>query len=180
MSSRLASLLIASLLVICANLAFAQEQTTPSADDNFWVNYWSQPKVILFGQEEQDFYKSVQEVVFPWNDFNNPLNASVIDSDAQWLKDHPDVRFYVSGYASAEGTIVYNLGLSQQRADWVKQALVSRGVPENRIEMAVGWGQLYPVCADFGDDCLSKNRLVRLRYAPSGTEPLVGQARTTR
>lgn len=177
MSSRLAFTLTCLLLATCANLAFPQEQNTPTSDNNFWVNYWSQPKVILFGQEEQDFYKSMQAVAFPWNDFNNPLNASALESNAQWLKDHPDVRFYVSGYASAEGTIVYNLGLSQQRADWVKQALVSRGVPENRIEMAVGWGQLYPVCADFSDECLSKNRLVRFRYAPAGSAPLVGQAR---
>ena len=172
------TLILGALIVLSLNPIFAQEQAaTATPDDHFWVNYWAQPKVILFGQEEDDFYKNVQAVVFPWNDFENPLNPKVLDGNTQWLKHHPDVHFYISGYASAEGSIVYNLGLSQERADWVKQALVSRGVPENRIEMAVGWGQLYPVCADLSDDCLSKNRLVRLRYAPSGNAT-VGRAYT--
>lgn len=82
--------------------------------------------------------------------------------------DHPSVDLDIDGYASTRGEdIVYNLRLSQRRADWVKQALISRGIPENRIRLAVGWGQLYPVCLERDDECWTKNRLVRFSYAPT-------------
>ena len=146
-------LLVFAMLFLASTALRAQEgAANSSSDDSFWVNYWAQPKIILFGQEEDDFYKNTQSIVFPWNDFENPVDASVLDANVQWLKDHPDVHFYVSGYASAEGTLVYNLSLSQQRT-------------------------LYPVCADFSQDCLAKNRLVRLSYAPVSAN-LVGQVHT--
>ena len=62
---------------------------------------------------------------------------------------------------------MFNLALSQRRADWVKQTLVSRGISESRIVLAVGWGQLYPVCAELNDQCWSRNRIVRFLYSPS-------------
>ncbi len=62
---------------------------------------------------------------------------------------------------------MYNLALSQRRADWVKQTLVSRGIPENRIAAAAGWGELYPVCAEGTQECRDGNKLVRFIYYPS-------------
>jgi hypothetical protein len=69
---------------------------------------------------------------------------------------------------SITGDIVYNLALSQRRADWVKRTLVSRGIPENRIVGAAGWGELYPVCAEDTQECQDRNKLVRLIYCPTG------------
>lgn len=69
--------------------------------------------------------------------------------------------------ASSRGELIFNLALSQRRANWVKQTLVSRGISENRIVLAVGWGQLYPVCAELNDECWSRNRIVRFLYSPS-------------
>ena len=59
-----------------------------------------------------------------------------------------------------------NLRLSAQRADWIKQALISKGVPESQIVSAAGWGQTYPVCSELDDACWSKNRIVRFVYSP--------------
>ena len=84
----------------------------------------------------------------------------------QWLKDHPDVRVYVDGYASSRGELLYNLVLSQKRAEYIKSQMIAMGLPENRILLAVGWGQLYPVCPELNDDCWSKNRRVSLEYGP--------------
>lgn len=56
--------------------------------------------------------------------------------------------------------------LSQRRADWVRQVLVGRGISDNRIKVAAGWGELYPVCPEENDECWSKNRLVRFVYSP--------------
>lgn len=146
----------------------AQEGSGPSSDDTaYWVNYWAQPRVILHGIEEEEFYKNMQDILFPWNDTVAPSNPGALDSNAQWLKDHSGVNLYIAGYASSRGELLYNLVLSQKRADWVKRALVSRGVSENRIVMTVGWGQLYPVCPELEDACWSRNRLVRFDYFPN-------------
>lgn len=165
MSSRCSLAALAMILLTAVNV-LAQEGSAPSWDVTYWVDYWSRPSVNLFGSDQEEFNKNMQPIFFPWNEHEDPSNPNALDSDIQWLKEHPNVRFYVDGYASSRGDLVYNLALSQRRADWVKQALMSRGVPEDRIKLATGWGQVYPVCPELNDDCWSKNRLVRLRYSP--------------
>ncbi len=105
--------------------------------------------------------------MFPWNDHDEPSNPNILDDNVQWLKDHPSDRFYIDGYASSRGELIYNLALSQRRADWVKQTLITKGIPETRIVLAVGWGQLYPVCPETKNECWTKNRLVRFSYSPN-------------
>jgi len=157
---------------VAATLLFSSAtmlaQVTSSSDGGaFWVAYWAAPPVILFGPEEDAFYKNMKDVMFLRNDYDSPTNPSALDDNVQWLKDHPGVRLFVDGYASVTGDMVYNLALSQRRADWVKQTLVSRGIPENRIVVAAGWGELYPVCAEDTQECRNRNKLVRFIYYPS-------------
>jgi outer membrane protein OmpA-like peptidoglycan-associated protein len=175
MKSRLAFVMIATLFLTSIEV-FAQQGTSEAsprvgfseapADVAFWVAYWGKPRVVLFGPEEEAFNQNVHEITFPWNDFDNPLNPSIVDANVQWLKDHAS-RFYIEGYASSEGDLGYNLTLSKRRSDWVRQTLISKGIPENRIKLAAPWGQLYPVCAELNNECLSKNRLVRFVYSPN-------------
>jgi outer membrane protein OmpA-like peptidoglycan-associated protein len=145
------------------DVAFSEAPT----DVAFWVAYWAKPRVILFGPEQEAFNQNVHEVLFPWNDHDEPSNPNTLDDNVQWLKDHANDRFYIEGYASSRGDLGYNLSLSKRRADWVKQTLISKGIAENRIVVAAGWGQLYPVCPELNDDCWSKNRVVRFVYAPN-------------
>ena len=145
------------------DVAFSEAST----DVAFWVAYWGKPRVVLFGPEEEAFNKDVHEIMFPWNVYDSPLNPNILDENVQWLKDHASDRFYIEGYASSDGELGYNLDLSRRRADWVKQALISKGIPENRIVLAVPWGELYPACPELNDECWSKNRVVRLVYSPS-------------
>jgi len=165
---------LAALFLLSTSTS-AQDTSASASGDAFWVNFWAQPRVMLFGPEEEEFYKNMQNVMFPLDVYSAPLNPSVLDANAQWLKDHPNINFYVQGYASVRGELVYNLALSQRRADWVKQELVNRGVPENRIVMAVGWGQLYPVCLEQDDPCWLRNKIVRFDYVPRETA-VAGQA----
>jgi outer membrane protein OmpA-like peptidoglycan-associated protein len=159
---------LSTMLLLASAGTFAQQGTIESpADVAFWVAYWGRPRVILFGPEEEAFNNNLHEIMFPWNDHDEPSNPSTLDDNVRWLKDHPSVRFSIRGYASSRGELIYNLALSQRRADWVKQALISKGIAENRIVSAAGWGQLYPVCPELNDACWSKNRLVRFSYSPN-------------
>ena len=160
--------ILSILLPLIGSAAFAQAGSAePKTDVDYWVDHWSRPPVIVFGPEEEAFYQNVQIVLFPYDDHDDPSNPSVLESNVRWLQDHPTVRFYVDGYASSRGDWLYNLRLAQRRADWVKQALISRGVAESRIKVSAGWGELYPVCPETNDECWSKNRLVRFVYSPN-------------
>ncbi len=175
MKSRLALIAISMLLSTTVTL-FAQQHiyrssadapfTEAPADVTFWVSYWEKPSVFLFGSEQEAFHQNVHEIAFPLNVYDQPTNPNALDEDAQWLKDHAGDRFYIDGYASSDGNLGYNLTLSRRRAEWVKQALITKGVAENRIVLAVPWGQLYPTCAELDDSCWGKNRLVRFTYSP--------------
>ena len=137
------------------------------ADDSFWVGYWAHPKPILYGAEQEEFYRNLKEVMFARNEYNRSVNPSALDDNARWLKQHPNVTFYIDGYASKRGDPDYNLKLAKLRAEWVKQSLIKRGINEDRIRLAVGWGELYPNCLDESDDCLARNKVVRFTYVPA-------------
>jgi outer membrane protein OmpA-like peptidoglycan-associated protein len=155
----LSAVWIATTLVLMAIGAEAQ------ADQSAPIYLYSAPESI-YGPEAVEFNKAVREVLFPWNDYSAPVDPSALQTNVQWLKDHPDVRVYVDGYASSRGELLYNLVLSQKRAEYIKGQMIAMGLPENRILLAVGWGQLYPVCPELNDDCWSKNRRVSLEYGP--------------
>jgi outer membrane protein OmpA-like peptidoglycan-associated protein len=124
----------------------------------------SSPPIYLYSERQAEFDQSVKEVLFPWNDATSPSDLGPIQANASWLKQHPDIYFYVDGYASTRGDLIYNLVLSKRRADFIRQQLIDAGIPESRILLAVGWGQLYPVCPEENEECWSKNRRVRLTY----------------
>jgi outer membrane protein OmpA-like peptidoglycan-associated protein len=148
---------VMTMCLLTTTGTFAQQNIPEApADVAFWVAHWSQPRLVLFGPEEQAFNDNVHEILFPWNDHEEPSNLSALDDNVRWLKDHANDRFYIHGYASSRGELISNLALSQRRANWVKQALIDRGISENRIVVAVGWGQLYPACAELSDECWSK------------------------
>jgi outer membrane protein OmpA-like peptidoglycan-associated protein len=166
-------LVVIAMLLLPGTVLFAQQGTseasTPAASEieAFWVAYWAKPNVILFGPSQEDFDNSVHGVLFPNNVYDAPENPNILDEDAQWLKDHANEHFYIEGYASSKGEPDFNnLRLSAQRADWIKQALISKGVPETQIVSAAGWGHTYPTCAELDDTCWSQNRIVRLIYSP--------------
>lgn len=106
------------------------------------------------------FSQNVKEVYFPFNIYNRIIDKAVLDSNAAWLIQNPDVKMWIQGYADPRGDIVYNLVLSYRRAQWVKAQLVKRGVDESRVGYATGWGKLYQTCAQSDDKCFQQNRRV--------------------
>jgi peptidoglycan-associated lipoprotein len=110
--------------------------------------------------QTQAFHQSVKEVYFPFNIYNRLIDKATLDSNAEWLKQNPDAKMWIQGYADPRGDIVYNLVLSYRRAQWIKTQLVKRGVDESRIGYATGWGKLYQTCEAKDDNCFQQNRRV--------------------
>jgi len=68
----------------------------------------------------------------------------------------------LDGYASSEGTEAYNLNLSKDRANAVKQYLVNGGVAASSIT-ANGYGEANPVASNATEDGRVQNRRVEIK-----------------
>jgi peptidoglycan-associated lipoprotein len=93
------------------------------------------------------------------------LDQSSLDSDDQdilkrqaaWLSSYPTVRVLIAGNADERGTREYNLALGEQRANAVKEYLVSLGVSASRID-TVSYGKERPVVAGSDEQSWALNR----------------------
>jgi len=122
--------------------------------------------------EQQDFQQAVKDIHFDFDKADlRPEDRPILEADAEWLKAHPDVMITLEGDADERGDIVYNVVLSGERANTVKDALVEMGVSPDRIAYATGWGKLYPLCLQGDEDCWSRNRRTHLdTWPPAGQE----------
>ena len=115
--------------------------------------------------EHQQVEQNLQDVHFDFD--RSDLSAEdrqALATDANWLKANPNVYVTIRGEADERGSVVYNLALSQTRAQVTRDALVASGVPADRIVFATGWGKLYPVCMQSDETCWSRNR--RAHFTP--------------
>ena len=84
---------------------------------------------------------------------------SEIDQIAQVLKDYPAATARIEGFTDNTGSMTGNIALSAERAQAVKEQLVSRGVEDNRIE-AVGRGSEEPIADNANEAGRSQNRRI--------------------
>jgi outer membrane protein OmpA-like peptidoglycan-associated protein len=90
-----------------------------------------------------------------------PASQGVLDQVAQSLVDNPDVNVEVAGHTDNSGSDAANLRLSQARADAVRQYLIGKGVPADRIT-AKGYGEANPVANNATAAGRAANRRVEL------------------
>jgi peptidoglycan-associated lipoprotein len=110
--------------------------------------------------KDPDRIEELKELLFDFDTDDSATEQAVLEADARWLRDHPNVRVKLAGHADPRGDIAYNLVLSQRRAETIKQELIRMGIAENRIVFATGWGKLYPNCSESTEECWKQNRRV--------------------
>jgi len=77
-------------------------------------------------------------VFFDWDKSTLTSTAAGIVSDAaSYARREGAARISATGHADRSGSVSYNLGLSERRAERVKQELIRLGIPEN--EIAITW-----------------------------------------
>lgn len=82
--------------------------------------------------------------------------TAFIDSLVSAAKHH-DARLLIEGHTDNVGNEAYNLALSEQRANAVKQALIAQGIPSQRIT-TVGFGPANPVVNNDSEEGRATNR----------------------
>ena len=75
------------------------------------------------------------------------------------LQSEPDKKIRIEGHTDSTGDAETNLKISQQRADAVRDALVSLGVDADRIT-AKGMGEDFPIATNETEDGRRQNRRV--------------------
>ena len=104
------------------------------------------------------FSRNVKDVFFDLDRYNlRPDDVSVATSDAAFLKQHPDVKIVLEGHCDDRGSEEYNLALGANRANAMKQALVSQGVSADRLR-TISYGKEKPFCTSDDETCWQQNR----------------------
>ncbi|MDZ7593680.1 MAG: OmpA family protein [Thiobacillus sp.] len=88
-------------------------------------------------------------------------DVSDLDKNVEALKAWGDVNIEVAGHTDSMGSDAYNMRLSQQRAEAVRNFLISRGVAADRLT-AKGYGESQPVADNATEEGRFKNRRVEL------------------
>jgi peptidoglycan-associated lipoprotein len=104
------------------------------------------------------------DIFFDTDEYSiRPDQNAVVQSDALFLKAHPDVRIVVEGHCDEMGSTDYNLGLGDKRAAQVKSALEKAGVSPNRMR-TISYGKERPFCEEESEYCWKRNRRAHITY----------------
>ena len=84
-----------------------------------------------------------------------------MDAVATTLKQYPNAKIRIAGYADTRGTEPANVALGKARAESVKTALVAKGIDGGRIETVTG-GDTDPVDTNATPAGRAENRRTEL------------------
>ncbi|TAE65633.1 MAG: OmpA family protein, partial [Bacteroidetes bacterium] len=78
------------------------------------------------------------------------------------LKKRTQYKLEISGHTDNVGIAATNLQLSKDRANAIKNFLIKKGIPANRL-IAQGFGQTKPIADNKTDKGRQKNRRVEMK-----------------
>lgn len=91
-----------------------------------------------------------------------PDSYRVLDEVVRSLMAKPDVKVEILGYTDNVGKASFNLGLSERRAEAVKQYLVNAGVDAARVTTK-GYGEENPVAGNTTPEGRAQNRRIEFK-----------------
>jgi outer membrane protein OmpA-like peptidoglycan-associated protein len=104
----------------------------------------------------------MSDVLFDFNKYTlKPDAREKLAKVSGILLSYPNLKLQVEGYTDNIGSDEYNQKLSEQRADGVRDYLVSQSVEDNNIS-ATGFGKSNPIADNSTNDGRAQNRRVQL------------------
>ena len=93
------------------------------------------------------------------------FNSAALTKDSEagvemlkaFLESHPEIRVELAGHTDNVGSEAYNQKLSQERANVVRQALIAKGISDERLS-AKGYGSTKPIKPNDTDEHRAMNR----------------------
>lgn len=95
----------------------------------------------------QRFAREVPSTItFPFNSSDLTSEArAVLDQQAMWMRQFPELRFSVYGHTDLVGGDGFNQALGKRRAKAVVAYLAARGIAPARVDALVSFGKTQPV-----------------------------------
>jgi outer membrane protein OmpA-like peptidoglycan-associated protein len=90
-----------------------------------------------------------------------PDDIAIINRGVASLDKWGNVNIEVGGHTDSRGSDEYNMNLSQQRAETVRDYLISKGIAADRLS-AKGYGEFQPIAGGATDEDRFENRRVEL------------------
>lgn len=119
-------------------------------------------KVDARGCEEQLILRGV---TFDFDSAKlTPASLTILDSVANTLTRRPNFNIEVRGHTDSHGADDYNLRLSQQRAEAVRDYLIEKGTPATQLT-AAGFGEADPIADNGTEEGRALNRRVSLEFS---------------
>ncbi len=81
----------------------------------------------------------------------------VLDAQAAWMNQYPNVNLVIEGHADERGTREYNLALGERRANSVRNYLTALGVSPTRVT-TVTFGKERPAVPGANEAAWAQNR----------------------
>ena len=114
--------------------------------------------------DAQLFSQNVKDVFFEYD--SSEITAqyhSVLQANARFLQQHPNITFVIEGHCDERGSTEYNLALGDERANAAKQVLVQQGVSGGRIR-TISYGKEKPFCTESTEECWQQYRRAHFVY----------------
>jgi len=117
----------------------------------------------------QDLLNRIQDAYFDYNQHTLRGDAeAALKTDAQTLADivkqYPEFKLTVEGFADERGSDEYNLALGDARAKQTKEYLSNLGLPGNQLAI-ISYGKDKPVCTEHDEECWQRNRRTHITQA---------------
>lgn len=88
---------------------------------------------------------------------NNTKN--ILEKVVRTLKDYPKMNLEINGYTDNTGSITFNMKISKQRAESVRNYLINQGIQADRLT-ANGYGPENPIVSNSTKEGRAKNRRI--------------------
>lgn len=75
---------------------------------------------------------------------------AILNQQAQWIRQFPEVRFRVYGHTDAVGSASFNKRLGLARANAVVNHFATQGISRSRLEALVSFGETQPLIVSQG------------------------------
>jgi outer membrane protein OmpA-like peptidoglycan-associated protein len=154
----------AVLVILVLGLGACEPDATRIAgsdlDEGGFGNPTLNNQLVMAGEEgylfdlNSRFARAVPTVVtFPFNSAAlTPEAQLILDRQANFIRQFPELRFSVYGYTDLVGSAGYNERLGRARAQAVVAYLGQRGVSPRRLRALVSYGETRPAVPVSGPD----------------------------
>jgi outer membrane protein OmpA-like peptidoglycan-associated protein len=153
MKRSLLLLIVAVLPIAACDPTFTRSEAGAEVDEGGFGTPTMMNSMAMMGEGEatvalgQRFAREVPTTItFAFNRADiTPEAAAVLNRQADWIRQFPEVRFRVYGHTDLVGSKDYNYELGLRRAKAVVAYLSARGISTSRLEALVSFGKTQPV-----------------------------------